>query len=160
MEHQTKEVDTVMESLKSYLYQNVSFTNYEVVQHYETDGDGNLRENYIQSFIDEILEGLNIEAENLSISFYAADYEDESHELAASMVEIYTYHIWKSAYIFRFYTEDAFIEGFIDASAKDFSMEKAMQCGEYLAYKEAINDILTAIESFCQDYEFPETETE
>ena len=50
-------------------------------------------------------------------------FQDMIYERADQMVNIYTYNLWKDAYRYRFFTEDAIAEyGF--PSEKEFSLEK------------------------------------
>ena len=73
-------------------------------------------------------------------------FQNMTHERADQMVNIYTYDLWKDAYKYRFFTEDAVNEYGIP-SWKDFSLEKILMWWEYKFYETIANDLF----NFLQD---------
>ncbi len=63
---------------------------------------------------------------------------DMINEFADSQVDIYTDDIWKSAYDFRFFTEQATKKSYIKLN-NDISMKKIFQTGQFLAYQTGLN---------------------
>lgn len=75
-----------------------------------------------------------------------SDYiSDAISEVADQSVEIYNSSLWKSAPDFKEYIEEAFEEGLIDPSAKDFTLERAFMAGQYLYYQQQLYDNLDTI---------------
>lgn len=104
---------------------------------------------FIYSVIGSLLEKINYEPTDKLTEFENRGYYESLHEWADSQVEYRYYYIYKATHIFADYTDsavqnDEYIVN--EINARDFSLVKLLQAGEYQFWYDLGNQALGILE--------------